>query len=274
MIDAHQHFWNYSPDQYGWINDKMPALRRDFLPADLEVDQGKLGFKGSIAVQARQSAQENAWLLNLASANPKILGVVGWVDLCASDVAAQLHPLRADPKFKGVRHAVQDEPDDQFMLRGDFLNGLEQVAALNLTYDLLLYPRQLTAAIVVAKKFPKLRLVLDHCAKPSIGQGQRTPWREQIQELATSPNVYCKVSGLVTEANWIHWRAEEFNPYLDVIFKAFGSKRLMFGSDWPVCTLAASYVQVYGIVDAYLKNYSALEREAVFGGTAAEFYGC
>jgi L-fuconolactonase len=238
------------------------------------MEQGRSGFNGSIAVQARQSLEESAWLLKLASAYPKILGVVGWVDLCAPDVAAQLHPLRADPKFKGVRHGVQDEPDDQFMLRPDFLNGLEQVAALNLTYDLLLYPRQLPAAIAVAKKFPKLRLVLDHCAKPSIHQGQLSPWREQIQELATSSNVYCKVSGLVTEGAWQNWRVEDFTPYLDIVFKAFGPKRLMFGSDWPVCTLAASYAQVFGIIEAYLKNRSLSEREAVFGGTATEFYGC
>ena len=242
-LDSHQHFWRYDAAQYPWIPAGSP-LQRDWLPADLAALQGPLGFGGSIAVQARQSLAESHWLLGLADADPRILGVVGWVDLQSDSVEESLAMLAAHPKFVGVRHVVQDEPDDRFLLRPAFLRGLGRLRAHGLTYDLLVYPRQLPAAIEVVRQFPEQPFVLDHIAKPLIRDGMVSPWREQIRELARFPNVCCKVSGMVTEADHRSWKPDQFHPYLDVVLEAFGPGRLLFGSDWPVCLLAASYPEV------------------------------
>ena len=247
-------------------------IRRDFLPADLEPELKTCGLDGCIAVQARQSLEESRWLLNLSNEATIIRGVVGWVDLRSTDVTEQLGEFAKHPKFVGVRHVVQDEPDDQFMLREDFQRGVAALNDFDLTYDLLVFPRQLPAAIALAKKFPKQPFVLDHIAKPQIKDGVISPWREHIRELAKMPNVECKVSGLVTEADWRGWRAEDFKPYLDVMFEAFGPGRLMFGSDWPVCLLAGDYRSVFGLVSGYVGQFRAEDKAKFFGDNAARFY--
>ena len=269
-IDAHQHFWNYDATQYQWIGDDK--LRRDFLPADLAKEQAKVRLDGSIAVQARETVEESRWLLNLADHYPLIKGVVGWVDLRSATVERDLAELAKHPKFVGVRHVVQSEPDDRFLLRPDFLRGLSLLEKFNLAYDLLIVPRQLPAAIEVTKKFPEQPFVLDHLAKPFIKDGRISPWDQQIKELARSRNVFCKISGMVTEANLGTWKPDDFRPYLDVVLAAFGEDRLMFGSDWPVCLLSGSYEEVFGIVQDYLQALSESTRGKIFGGNATKFY--
>ncbi len=270
-LDSHQHFWNYSTADYPWIPDGS-ALQRDWLPGDLAKLQADLNFDGSIAVQARQSLAESRWLLALAEANPRIKGVVGWVDLQNDRVEEQLAELSRNPRFVGVRHVVQDEPDDRFLLRPEFVRGIGRLRQFGLTYDLLIFPKQLPAAIELVRQFPEQSFVLDHIAKPFIKAGTLSPWREQIQELAQSPNVLCKVSGMVTEADHRAWKPDDFRPFLDVIFEAFGVERLMFGSDWPVCLLAASYEQTFSLVRDYVAWLPMESQRALFGGTAAQFY--
>lgn len=250
----------------------MSKLRRNFLPEDLETEQRPLRLDGSIAVQARQTTEESRWLLHLADQYPAIKGVVGWVDLCSDKVEADLAGFAKHPKFAGVRHVVQDEPDDEFMLRPEFLRGLEQLRRHQLTYDLLIYPKHLPAAMKVARRFPEQKFVLDHIAKPAIKTGKLAPWDQDIRELARSLNVWCKVSGMVTEARWIGWKEADFRPYLDLVFEAFGEDRLMFGSDWPVCLAAGSYEQVFGIIHRYLEPFPERARRKVFGENAARFY--
>lgn len=270
-LDAHQHFWRYRAAEYPWIAPGSP-LQRDFLPEHLEPLLRQAGLDGCLAVQARQSLEESRWLLELADQWPFIRGVVGWVDLRSERVEDQLAELASHPRLVGVRHVVQDEPDDQFLLRPDFLRGLGKLRQFGLTYDVLIFPRQLPAAIAVARRLPDQPLVLDHLAKPLIRDGVLSPWREQIRELARQPNVCCKVSGLVTEADWTRWRAADFRPYLDVVFEAFGPERLLFGSDWPVCLLAASYEEVLRLVSDYLAGLAPEVRLAVLGANAARFY--
>jgi L-fuconolactonase len=272
-IDAHQHFWVYDPVEYPWMTEEKAALRRDYLPEDLAREQAKVQFDGSIAVQARQTLEESRWLLELADRNERIKGVVGWVDLCSGRVAEQLEKFAAHQKFVGVRHVVQDEPDDRFMLRPEFLRGLGVLNQFNLTYDLLVYPRQLPAAIEIVQRFPEQPFVLDHMAKPPIKGGILSPWKEQIQELAAFPNVSCKVSGIVTEADWREWKSEDFTPYLDVVSEAFREDRLMVGSDWPVCLLAASYDQAVNLAQDYFQDASKEARRKIFGANARKIYG-
>lgn len=248
-------------------------IRRNFLPPDLEREQAKVGFDGSIAVQARQTLEESRWLLELAGQNRVIKGVVGWVDLRSDRVEEQLARFAAHAKFVGVRHVVQDEPDDQFMLRPDFLRGISKLKQFDLAYDILIYPRQLPAAIKLAKRFPEQPFVLDHIAKPLIKDRVRSPWDQQIRELAKFTNVSCKISGMVTEARWDGWQPKDFKPYLDVVTEAFGEDRLMVGSDWPVCLLAASYDQVVGLARDYFSLLGAAANAKIFGGNAAKFYG-
>ena len=271
-LDAHQHFWQYSPEGYPWIQPGWP-IRRDFLPSDLEPLLHNAQFDASIVVQARQSLDESRWLLHLADGHPTIAGVVGWVDLRSDTVAEQLAPLAAHPKFVGVRHVVQDEPDDRFLLREDFVRGVGELAGFDLAYDLLVFPRQLPSAIALVQRFPKQVFVLDHIAKPAIRDGTLIPWRDRIFELAQAPNVSCKVSGMVTEADWSQWRKADFRPFLDVIFEAFGTARTLFGSDWPVCLLAAEYADVFRIVDEYARSFTQADREQLFGRAAARIYG-
>ncbi len=272
-IDAHQHFWQYSPADYPWISERMQRIARNELPGDLEPLLSAAGLDGSVAVQARQSLEESRWLLELA-AKPlnRILGVVGWVDLQSEQVTEQLETLATDPRFVGVRHVVQDEPDPAFLLGEAFVRGISQLARHGLTYDLLLYPPQLPAATELAGLLPEQPFVLDHLGKPGIGKRLMQPWRTDLEALAALANVSCKLSGLVTEAAWQGWTKEDFRPYLEVALEAFGPQRLMFGSDWPVCLVAAEYAEVLGIVEDFLSPLSADEQALVFGGTAASFY--
>lgn len=271
-IDAHQHFWKYSAEEYPWIGKGMERLARDRLPADLAPLVGAEGIGGTVAVQARQSLEESRWLLDLADAHPLIRGVVGWVDLRSTHVEDQLRAFAEHPKFVGVRHVVQDEPDPRFLLGDSFLHGIGKLATFGLTYDLLLYPQQLPAATEFVGRFPEQPFVLDHLAKPRIKAGELDPWRHDLRALAAHGHVLCKLSGLVTEAAWQGWKRSDFTPYLETALETFGAKRLMFGSDWPVCTLAAEYADVVGIVTDFLAGLTASERDAILGGNAARFY--
>ena len=271
-IDAHQHFWRYDGRQYPWIPKDSP-LHRDWLPADWREEASKAGMDRSIAVQARQTLEETRWLLQLADEAPTIAGVVGWIDLCSEKAGDQLAEFSAHQKLVGVRHVVQDEPDDGFMLRPDFLRGIARLKEFSLTYDILIFPRQLPSAIELVRRFPGQPFVLDHMAKPCIKAGTLSPWQEQIRELAHAPNLFCKLSGMVTEARWGTWQKADFRPYLDTVFDAFGEDRLLFGSDWPVCLLSASYGQVLDLVVDYLKAFSETTRRKIMGENAARSYG-
>jgi L-fuconolactonase len=274
-IDAHQHFWHYSPRTHGWIDDSMRALKRDFLPRDLEPLLRASSFDGSIAVQASLDVRETEWLLDLADEHSWIRGVVGWVDLCAHDVERELARLSRREKLVGIRHIVQSEPDPEFMLRDDFQRGIELLSKFGLAYDILIYAHQLPSAIELAARFPDQRFVLDHLGKPGIKAGTvdaRARWEADVRALAAHANVSCKLSGLVTEADWSRWKASDFDFYLDVAESAFGPDRLMIGSDWPVCLLAADHARAMEIVSARLERSVGASRDAVLGGNAARVY--
>jgi L-fuconolactonase len=270
-IDSHQHFWEYDPAEYPWMKPDWP-IRRSFLPPDLEPLLHKSGFDGCVAVQARQTLKETEWLLQLAARYPFIAGVVGWVDLRSPDVSKQLEAFQGNKHLVAVRHVVQDEPDDRFMLGRDFLRGIGALKNFELAYDILIFPRQLPAAIELAHRFPDQPFVLDHIAKPFIKDQQIEPWRSQIRELAEAPNVFCKLSGMVTEARWQTWKDEDFRPYLDVVWEAFGADRLMIGSDWPVCLLSAEYKPAMDVIQKFLGQFSAEDQEKVLGANAIRFY--
>src|SRR5579885_782023 len=239
-IDAHQHFWNYDPRRDTWITPEMAAIRRDFLPEDLEPELRANGMDTTIAVQAAQTEDETRFLLALAESSSAIACVVGWVDLRAKNLRERLEHLSRFPKLRGFRHVVQAEPDARFLLREDFLRGVRMLGDFGLTYDVLIYPRQLEAALEFARRLPAQKLVVDHLAKPEIRSRAIREWAARMRQLAAMPHVFCKVSGMVTEADWKEWRTEDFRPYLDVVFECFGAERLMFGSDWPVCLVAES----------------------------------
>jgi len=262
----------YEQRAYSWIDDSMATLRRDFLPTDLKPELERSGFQGCVAVQARQTLEETQWLLELAERATFILGMVGWVDLRSPRLRFELEPLAGKSKLVGVRHIVQSEPDERFLLQPDFLRGIAMLEEFDLAYDILIYPRHLPVAAQFAARFPRQRFVLDHLAKPPIKSGAVDVWARGIRELASYPNVFCKMSGLVTEADWQAWKPEDLRPYLEVAFECFGPSRLMIGSDWPVCTVAAPYARVMGLVKDYLRKYPAEEREAVLGGNAATFW--
>ena len=271
-IDAHQHFWRYSASEYGWIDDSMGVLRRDFLPPDAETEMARAGLDACVAVQVRQTLEETRWLLSLADRHRSIVGVVGWVDLQSPDVHAQLVELRSHPRLVGVRHIVQSEADDRFLLRSEFCRGISHLEELDLAYDILIYRRHLRVAAEFASRFPRTRFVLDHLAKPDIKGGDLTGWADDLRALAAHPNVVAKLSGLVTEADWRFWRPDQIEPYLDVALECFGANRLMIGSDWPVCTVAADYARTMNVVIDYVSKLSAAERDAVLGGTARRFW--
>ncbi len=272
QIDAHQHFWRYSPQEYDWIGDSMSMLRRNFLPDDLSPELKENRFDGSIAVQARQSLEETRWLLDLAERNPQILGVVGWVDLQAGDIQSQLKSLAGNPRLVGVRHIVQSEPDDRFLLQPGFLRGIAALEEFGLAYDILIYTKHLPVAVEFVQKLPRQRFVLDHLAKPPIKSGMIDTWAHGLRQLAAFPNVYCKLSGLVTEADWQQWTPEQIQPFLDVALDCFGSHRLMIGSDWPVCLVAASYARALGLVERWVAQRVPNSRADILGNNAARFY--
>ncbi len=250
----------------------MSAIRRDFLPRDLEAELESNGFCGSVAVQTRQTLEETRWLLELAEQSRSILGVVGWIDLGSPEARSQLRSFTSNRKLVGIRHIVQGEPDDRFLIRPDFLHGISLLEEFDLAYDILIYTRHLPVAAEFVERFPRQRFVLDHLAKPPIKSGEIKLWAEGIRRLAAFPNVFCKLSGLVTEADWERWQPEQVHPYLDVAFDCFGPERLMIGSDWPVCLVASSYTRVIETVKKYLGRYSPEIREAVMGGNARRFW--
>jgi len=273
MIDSHQHFWRYDAVRDAWITDSMAVLRRDFLPDHLAAELTANGIDASIAVQADQSESETMFLLDLAEKNKLIAGVVGWVDLSSPRIGERLEHFSHSSKLRGFRHIAQSEPDDRFLARENFVKGVAQLRAFGFTYDILIYPKQLPAAIELVARLPEQRFVVDHLAKPEIKSGKTAPWAAQMKEIAQNKNVFCKLSGMVTEADWKHSKADDFKPYLNVVFGAFGADRLMFGSDWPVCLLSATYRQVKQLIEEYVKGFSQSDKEGIFGGNAARFYG-
>jgi L-fucono-1,5-lactonase len=272
IVDAHQHFWRYEPREYGWIDDRMGAIRRDFMPADLVPHLEQAGVDVTIAVQTRQTIEETEWLLQLAGAHPFIAGVVGWVDLLADDVAAHVERLSEQPRLAGIRHIVQSEPDDRFLLDPGFCRGIAALGDAGLPYDILVYPRHLPVAAEFVARFPSQTFVLDHLAKPEIRTGAIDEWARDLRRFAGAPNVWCKLSGLVTEADWQAWMPQQIRPYLDVAFECFGARRLIAGSDWPVCTLASDYSRTMAVVRDYLGPFTSAERESVLGLNAQTVY--
>ncbi len=254
-IDVHQHFWKYDPVQYDWISGSMEVLKRDYLPHDLKKDRSGTGYNSSIAIQGRQTREETDWLLKLADENSDILGVVGWLDLCSTDISDTLGRYADKSMLKGLRHVLHDEDDDDFMLRPDFLNGISCLSSAGLLYEILILPKHLKNAIRLLEMFPEQQFVLDHIAKPQIKDGIIDEWAELINKVASFENISCKVSGLVTEANLRSWKPGDFYPYLDVIWNSFGSDRIMIGSDWPVCNLAATFPQVVCLAEGYFEKY-------------------
>jgi L-fuconolactonase len=271
-IDAHQHFWKYSPVEYGWISDEMSSIRRDFLPDDLRENLTATGFDGSVAVQARQTLEETDWLLDLACETDVIRGVVGWVPLADESVCNELEHLANHPLLKGVRHVVQDEPDDNFILGEEFNRGVAMLREFDLVYDILIFERHLPKTIAFVDRHPEQVFVLDHIAKPKIRDAELEPWKQNITALAERRNVYCKLSGLVTEDDIANPSREALLPYMETVLEAFGPRRLMFGSDWPVCLLACEYATWVGWVRDFISSLSSSEQSQILGETAAEAY--
>lgn len=271
-IDSHQHFWKYDVARHQWITPQMKAIRHDFLPKDLINILKNNDIEGTVAVQADSTEVETNFLIELANEYSFIKGVVGWVDLRDEKVPQRLEYYSNFKKVVGFRHVVQDELDPNFLLDQSFLAGIALLEPLNYTYDVLIYEKQLPTANLFIKRFPNQKFVLDHIAKPKIAINQIKPWEQQIREIARNENCYCKLSGMVTENDWNLWNEADFKPYLDVIFEAFGTKRLMFGSDWPVCMLAASYSQVIEIIDNYIKDLSDFEKDRIWRQNATDFY--
>ncbi len=272
LIDSHQHFWQYNPAEYTWMTDAMMALKRDFMPADIVPLLGQINFDSCIAVQARQSIEETDWLLKLAAENDFIKGIVGWVDLRSPKIHEVLSGYSDQKKLVGVRHVVHDEPDDYFMLQPAFQNGISALGEFNLTYDLLLFPKHIPIALQLVEKFPEQPFVLDHIAKPFISKNEFSPWHENLMKLAKFPNVYCKLSGMVTEAKWKDWKEDDFKRYLDSVTASFGTNRIMIGSDWPVCTLSGDYTATMNIVINYARQFSKEINDAILGGNCVNFY--
>jgi L-fuconolactonase len=270
-IDAHQHYWRFNPVRDAWITENMAPLRRDFLPADVASEMLASAIDGAVAVQADQSETETQFLLDLAATHPFVRGVVGWIDLRAPTLVDRLALWRGDRALKGFRHIAQAEPDD-FLDRYDVARGIRTVGEHGFSYDILIYPRQFDAAVRLVGRCPGVRFILDHCGKPAIARGEIAEWRAGLERLAHFPNVYCKLSGLVTEAKWTTWKPADLVPYLDVAAAAFEPSRLMFGSDWPVCLVASGYNSVVAIIEQWTERMNTAERARIFGGTAREAY--
>jgi len=272
-IDAHHHLWRYTPEEYGWLDESMSALRRDFLPNDLVREIAAAGIDGTVAVQARQTMEETRWLLQQADECSAIRGVVGWAPIAGEDFPGVMEEFENRPKLKGLRHVIQGEKDENYILREDFNSGIRTMLGSGLVYDILIFERHLPQAIEFADEHPDQVFVLDHVAKPLVRDGRMEPWASRMRELAERPNVWCKVSGLTTEADWRSWTPETLRPYLDVVAESFGVARLMAGSDWPVCLTACGYGHWFDLLREYFAGFSADEQDAVFGGTAVEVYG-
>jgi L-fuconolactonase len=275
VVDAHQHFWQLSrPFDYRWLDAPRHApIRRDYLPQHLAPHLRAAGVDYTVLVQTQHNLDENRWALELAARHPFIAGVVGWVDLASGRCEEQLLEFKSRPKFVGVRHITQDEPDEDFIVRPDVLRGLKVLQQHRVPFDLLFYVKHLRHAQALARELPELPLVIDHLAKPRIKDGVTEGWLDDLRAAARFPNLYCKLSGMITEADWQAWRPCDLRPYVEAALEAFTPRRCMFGSDWPVCELAGSYQQVHAALLECLAELSASERERIFGGTACEFYG-
>lgn len=272
MIDSHQHFWQVGRFDYPWMSSDLGVLYRDYLPNDLAPIIQKNGVDKTVVVQASNSVAESRWLLELASTHDFIAGVVGWVDLMSPDINTQLDELCADQNFKGVRHLVESETDDAWLVQPAVLSGLQQVSARRLSYDLLVHTRHLKHIPLVAESCPDLAFVIDHLAKPPIARNEISEWSQALQSLARYPNISCKLSGLVTEANWQSWQTDDLRPFVDLALEDFGPDRMMFGSDYPVCLLAASYDRVLDSFQEILKSLSETDRDKIFSKNAVKFY--
>jgi L-fuconolactonase len=271
-IDSHQHFWKYDPVRDNWINDDMAVIKKDFLPLGLKPILKHNGFGGCVVVQSDQSEDENEFQLNNAAQHDFIKGVVGWVDLRSNSVEERLEYYSQFKKMKGFRHVLQGEKDRAFMLQPAFMKGIGLLKEYNFTYDILIFPDQLKHTLDFVKTFPDQPFVIDHIAKPYIKDKKTDEWKKDMKAIAQYKNVYCKISGMVTEADWKQWNKEDFTPYLEIITEVFGTKRIMFGSDWPVCLVAASYEKVVEIVKDHFSSFSKDEQDLFFGGNAIKFY--
>lgn len=272
ILDSHQHFWHYELPKHNWIDDDMAVIRRDFLPDDLRPILAANGVDGCIAVQADQSLAETDFLLGIADEHDFVKGVVGWIDLRAADLGEQLERYAGQPSLKGFRHVVQGEPDPFFLLQPDFLRGIDLIGQKGYTYDILIFPHQLVSSLELVRQFPDYKFVIDHLAKPYAKAGYFAGWAAGIAAIAEYPNVCCKLSGLITEADYNNWTAEELLPYLRHALEVFGPARCMFGSDWPVCRVAGDYGRVKGLIETVLQDYSPADQAAVFGENCARFY--
>jgi L-fuconolactonase len=271
IIDTHQHFWKYDPVNYSWINEEMQVIRKDFLPGDLAVLVNEHKLQGTVAVQADQTEAETDWLLKLAANNDFIQGVVGWIDLRSDNIEERLRHYAQYKKLKGFRHILQGE-EPSFMLQESFLNGIGKLQQFGFTYDILIMPKHLDASLELVQRFPEQKFVIDHVAKPYIKEGKIDEWKEGMEKLAAYQHVFCKISGMVTEADWKNWTAEQLKPYLDVVVNSFGIDRIMFGSDWPVCLVVSSYSKWLQTIKDYFASYSPEEQEKVFSSNAVTFY--
>jgi L-fuconolactonase len=272
-IDAHHHFWRYDPVEYGWIDDAMQVIRRDFLPPNLKATIESAGVEGVISVQARQTVEETQWLLAFAEKLDFIRGVVGWAPLADPGVGEILAQMAQNPKLRSMRHVLQGEPDPLYMLRDDFNRGIGALKPLGLAYDILICERHLPQSIQFVDRHPDQVFIVDHLAKPQVRANKLSPWREGLRELALRPNVYCKISGLATEADYANWTPEQLQPYIETVLEAFSPKRTMFGSDWPVCLVAIEYRRWVDLVESAIQSLPASERERIWSGTAVEAYG-
>ncbi len=272
VIDSHHHFWKYDPAQYTWIDDSLAELKRDFLPADLESAMKPAGVDGVISVHARQSLEETHWLLKLAAEHKFIRGVVGWAPLAAEHARAHLETLCADPKLRGLRHVIHDEPDENFILRDDFSRGISLLKEFSLAFDLLIFERHLPAATRFVDRHPGQVFVLDHIGKPKIRASEVEPWARHMRDLARRPNVFCKISGMVSEADRAAWTPEQLRGYFNVALEAFGPDRLLAGSDWPVCNVACGYQRWWDILRQWSSEFSPEQREQFLGLNAVKAY--
>lgn len=272
-IDAHQHFWQFDAIRDAWITDDMRVIRRDFLPEDLKLVLEQNQIDGCVAVQAAQESAETDFLVQLATEYDFIKGVVGWTDLQAPDLLEKLVEYKKQPKLRGFRHVLQAEPDDAFMLRPEFVAGVKALRDYDFTYDILIFPQHLPNALKLVQQCADQPFVLDHLAKPHIREGKLESWKKDLMALAAQENVCCKISGMITEADWNTWTYEQLVPYLDVALAAFGTDRLLFGSDWPVCLVAGDYQRVKQVLERYLENFTPTEKNNIFGGNATSFYG-
>ncbi len=272
ILDSHQHLWQFNTEDFGWIDDSMAILKQDHLPGDIEKQLPAAQVSGTVVVQARQKPEETRWLLDQSAKHDFIKGVVGWVDLRSEKLDEQLEEFNTNPKLVGVRHVIHDEKDDDFMLRPAFLKGIEKLKQYNLTYDLLVFPKHLQRALELVSMFPEQKFVLDHISKPFIRAGILDPWRKDMKSLAAQANVWCKISGMVTEADIKNWVYEDFVPYLDVVTEVFGTDRIMLGSDWPVCLLAGEYKEIMNVPIRYFSNIDTDSKEKVFRMNCIDFY--